>query len=107
MKTRPLTLLAALSVLAVNFAVGSRSAHAYLANDNFTLSFGSNATTVNSTESAGVGQYMVIQGAGLNMNVVDGSTLTRHSGAGTFSRLGTAPAPTHSSGRSMELPRSR
>jgi len=63
----------AILLLALNFAVGSRSAQAALANDNFTLSVGSNATTVNSTESAGVGQYMVIQGAGLNMNVVDGS----------------------------------
>jgi len=84
----PFSLLAALAVLALNFAVGIRSTHAALANDNFTLSVGSNATTVNSTESAGVGQYMVIQGAGLNMNVVDGSTLTPAFGSGNVLALG-------------------
>ena len=87
MKYRPFLHIAFL-LLALNLTVGNRSAYADLANDNFTLSSGSNATTANSTESAGVGQYMVIQGAGLNMNVVNGSTLTPAFGNGNVLALG-------------------
>ena len=88
MKTHSCFLLAIL-LLVLNFGVGSQSARAaWLVNDNFTNSIGSNSTTVNSTESVGTGQYMVIQGAGLNMNVVDGGSLTPAFGSGNVLALG-------------------
>ncbi len=60
----------------------------YLANDNFTLSSGFDVTTLTNTESAGVGKYMVIQGAGSNMYVVSGASVTPAFGSGNVLKLG-------------------
>ena len=45
-------------------------------------------TQLDRTESAGVGQYIVIQGAGMCMNLVDGGTLTPAFGNGNVLELG-------------------
>ena len=60
----------------------------YLANDNFTLSVGTGVRIVTNTESAGVGQYMTIQGVVQAMNVLSGSTLTPTFGSGNVLSMG-------------------
>lgn len=56
-------LIPCLSSLALAFAGPSARADTTLASDNFTLSVGTNLSTMANTEAAGVGTYSVIQGS--------------------------------------------
>jgi hypothetical protein len=78
-----------LAILALIYAFESQSARsAVLVADSFTLSSGTGVSTIDNTESSGVGTYVVIQGAGVNpMTVLSGDTLAPTFGSGNVLKL--------------------